>query len=151
MDNKTKEEFNEQLRVMSTQAVLRSRAVADRLGINPTDLETLEILMREGKSTAGTLAKSTGLTTGAVTGVIDRLSRSGFAARESDPDDRRKILVALNGKKVMEEIAPLFRSIADAVDELLDGYPDEELVSILGFLKKINALSREDLDRLAPR
>jgi len=82
---------------------------------------------------------------------MSSLSRSGFAARESDPDDRRKILVALNGKKVMEEIAPLFRSIADAVDELLDGYPDEELVSILGFLKKINALSREDLDRLAPR
>ena len=133
---------------MSTQAVMRSHVLAAKLGLNPTDLEALEILFRYGTSTAGSLAKATGLTTGAVTGVIDRLSRAGFVARELDPDDRRKILVALNLKKVSEEVLTLYESIANSIGALLETYSEVELDLILDFLKKTNAVSQEDLRRL---
>src|SRR5574342_463312 len=84
--------LNGALRDVSGQGVLYSQAVAERLRINSTDLECLDHISR-GPVTAGRLAELTGLTTGAITGVIDRLERIGLVRREHDPDDRRKPLV----------------------------------------------------------
>jgi DNA-binding MarR family transcriptional regulator len=85
--------LNHAMRDASGQGVLYSQAVAERLGINSTDLECLDIIVMRGPVTAGELARATGLTTGAITGVIDRLDRAGFAKREHDAADRRKVLV----------------------------------------------------------
>src|SRR4030081_3058399 len=85
--------LNRALRDASGQGVLYSQTVAERLGINSTDLECLDCVVLRGPLTAGELAEATGLTTGAITGVIDRLERAGFARRESDGNDRRKVLV----------------------------------------------------------
>jgi DNA-binding MarR family transcriptional regulator len=83
--------------------------------------------------TAGRLAELTGLTTGAITGVIDRLERIGLARRESDPDDRRKTLVrALPA--VWERVAPLFEPMERSAMAVLAGYRDEELALLLSFL-----------------
>src|SRR4051794_1476360 len=71
------------------------QAVADALGVNRTDMRCLDVLEREGPVTAGRLAGSTGLTSGAITTVIDRLERGGFARRLRDPGDRRRVLVEL--------------------------------------------------------
>ena len=86
--------LNAAMRDVSGQGVLYSQAVADRLGMNSTDLECLDHISR-GPVTAGRLAKLTGLTTGAITGVIDRLERAGLARRRRDADDRRKTLVSM--------------------------------------------------------
>src|ERR1700733_11041636 len=80
------------MRDVSGLSVLHSQAVAGRLGINSTDLECLDLVER-GPVAAGALAGATGLTTGAITGVIDRLERAGFVRREADSADRRKVLV----------------------------------------------------------
>ncbi len=103
--------LNRAMREASGQGVLYSQAVAERLGINSTDLECLDSVVLRGPLTAGELADATGLTTGAITGVIDRLERAGFARRERDRHDRRKILVrALPA--VERVIVPLFQPMS---------------------------------------
>src|SRR5262245_31160826 len=96
--------LNVAMREASGQGMLYSQAVAQRLGINSTDLECLDYIVR-GPVTAGALAEATGLTTGAITGVIDRLERAGFAKREADANDRRKVLVRIT-PAVQEKIGP---------------------------------------------
>jgi len=140
MSSKTKKRqqleaaLNAAMRDASGQGVLYSQAVAGRLGMNSTDLECLDYILR-GPVTAGRLAELTGLTTGAITGVIDRLERIGLARRESDPDDRRKTVVrALPA--VLERIAPLFEPMERAAMAVLSKYRDDELALILNFLKR---------------
>jgi DNA-binding MarR family transcriptional regulator len=127
--------LNRAMRDVSGQGVLYSQAVAMRLGINRTDLECLDIIALRGPVTAGDLADATGLTTGAITGVIDRLERAGFASRERAPDDRRKVLVhALPA--VEERIAPLFEPMQRAALEALSPYGEEELALLLDFFAR---------------
>jgi DNA-binding MarR family transcriptional regulator len=120
------------MRDVSGQGVLYSLAVAERLGMNSTDLECLDHVLR-GPVSAGKLAELTGLTTGAITGVIDRLEREGLASREHDAHDRRRTLVrALPA--VMERVAPLFEPMERSAMALLAKYRDEELALLLSFL-----------------
>ena len=72
------------------------QAVADAIGLNRTDMRCLDVIQREGPVPAGRLADETGLTTGAITTVLDRLERAGFARRTRDPADRRRVLVELD-------------------------------------------------------
>jgi DNA-binding MarR family transcriptional regulator len=125
--------LNRAMRDASGQGVLYSQAVAERLGINSTDLECLDIIVMRGPVTAGELARATGLTTGAITGVIDRLDRAGFAKREHDAADRRKVLVrALPA--VGRRVVPLFKPMERAALSALSAYDDKELALLLDFL-----------------
>ncbi len=81
------------MRELSTATILFHQAVADRLGMNVTDHKCAGILTQSGPITAGDLAVRTGLTTGAVTGVIDRLEKAGFVRRVRDGTDRRRVIV----------------------------------------------------------
>ena len=81
------------LRGLNREAVLYSDAVAGRLGMPSTDVECLEVLITSGPTTAGGLAEVTGLSTGAVTRMIDRLEQAGFVRRVADPADRRRVIV----------------------------------------------------------
>ena len=85
--------LDETLRKVGAQSVLLSDTVAKLVGANPTDLECLDLLGLGGPTTAGRLAAHTGLTTGAMTAVIDRLERAGFARRLRSTEDRRSVLV----------------------------------------------------------
>ncbi|HTT82768.1 MAG TPA: MarR family transcriptional regulator [Rhizomicrobium sp.] len=123
------------MRDVSGLGVLYSQAVAGRLGINSTDLECLDLVER-GPVAAGTLAEATGLTTGAITGVINRLERAGFVRREADPSDRRKVLVrALPA--VAEKVEPQFRPMQRAAANALASYRTEELALLLDFLSRL--------------
>ena len=125
--------LNAAMRDVSGQGVLYSQAVADRLGINTTDLECLDHISR-GPLNAGRLAELTGLTTGAVTGVIDRLERAGLARREHDTGDRRRILVVAT-PTVAQRVAPLFEPMERNAMSVLSMYHDDELALLLDFLK----------------
>jgi DNA-binding MarR family transcriptional regulator len=126
--------LNAAMRDVSGQGVLYSQAVAERLGMNSTDLECLDHILR-GPVTAGRLAEVTGLTTGAITGVIDRLERVGLARRERDPDDRRKILVRVL-PAVGERVAPQFAPMERAAMAVLASYRDDQLALLLDFLAR---------------
>jgi DNA-binding MarR family transcriptional regulator len=135
------------MRTISAQSVLFSQAAAERLGLNSTDMECLDLLNLNGPVPAGGLAELTGLTTGAITGVVDRLERAGYVRRERDPHDRRKVIV----QPILErqaEAAPIFRPMAQAMDELFARYSDEELALILDFATRANAITLEQIARL---
>src|ERR1700686_5743586 len=75
--------------------VIFGQTVANRAGISSSDLECLDFLNLEGRVTAGRLAEVTGLTTGAITGVVDRLEKAGLVRRERDETDRRKVFIVV--------------------------------------------------------
>src|SRR5262249_21091677 len=116
-----------EFRQLSAATVMFHQAVADRLGMNVTDHKCADILERNGPMTAGELAERTGLTTGAITGVIDRLERAGFVRRAKDPGDRRRVIIEPLRKRMARVIGPLFESMARASAELCARYTTEEL------------------------
>jgi len=132
--------LNAAMRDASGQGVLYSQAVAQRLGINSTDLECLDFIVLRGPVTAGALAKATGLTSGAITGVIDRLERAGLACRERDPGDRRKVMVRAL-PMVEERVAPLFEPMRRAAMRTLASYRDKDLALLLDFLVRASDAS----------
>jgi DNA-binding MarR family transcriptional regulator len=151
--SKLSQQLDEAMRKASAQGVLFSQLVARRLGINSTDLECLDVITLRGSVTAGELAAATGLTTGAVTGVIDRLEQSGFALRERDESDRRKVLVrALPA--VERRITPLFEPMQRAMSAAIAGYGENELALLIDFLIRVHeeaVTATESLQTKAPR
>lgn len=143
LDGKTRE-FN-------TQVVMFSRAVAGKLGINATDLQCLNVLAQEGSITAGRLAEITGLTVGAITGVVDRLEEAGYARRERDTVDRRRVIVHPQTGPDGRAVAPLFDGVRRASARLYDGYTDEELALVLDFFEKAVPILREQTVKLRAR
>ena len=93
------EDLNQAGRRLSQATILFHQAVADRLGLHPTDHKCIDLLVSAGSTTAGELAEATGLTTGAITGVIDRLEAAGFVRREDDPNDRRRVIIRVVPKR----------------------------------------------------
>src|SRR5205085_3151378 len=114
-----------------------------------TDMQVIDILDSTGPTTAGQLADLTGLTTGAITGMLNRLEESGLVRRERDPNDGRRVIVRLEGgKDEMHEIGHIFDVMAKAWDEMASHYNDEQMVFLLEFLKRSNAMSRKEIIRL---
>jgi DNA-binding MarR family transcriptional regulator len=136
------------LRETSAQSVLFSQAVADRVGMNPTDLESLDILARNGPMTAGRLAEMTGLTTGAITGLVDRLERRGYARREPHPTDRRSVIVKPLVENAERDLGPAYVTMSEAMDELMSRYDDEDLATILDFMTRAATITAEQIARL---
>lgn len=125
------------------------RAAAARIGMPVTDLQVIEILDFTGPTTAGRLAELTGLTTGAITGMLNRLEEAGLVRRERDPNDGRRVIVQLQrGKDETHEINTIFDAFGKAWDDMASRYDDEQIALLLEFLKRSNALSRTELTRL---
>ena len=139
------------VREFNTQAVMFSRAVASRLGINATDLQCLNVLAQEGPVTAGRLSEITGFTVGAITGVVDRLEGAGYARRERDTEDRRRVIVRPVTERDEREVSPLFDDVRRPATELYSGYTDEELALILGFFEKAVPAFKEQTSKLNAR
>jgi DNA-binding MarR family transcriptional regulator len=138
-----------EFRQMSTGAIMFHQAIADRLGLHATDHKCADLIMRNGAMTSGRLAELTGLTTGAITGVVDRLESRGLARRATDPRDRRRVIVELAKNDAVEcQMRDLFKGIAEGSRALLDGYSDPELALILDFVRRSNAMSHAETLKL---
>jgi DNA-binding MarR family transcriptional regulator len=135
-------QLEEALRKVSAQSVLLSDTVAKLVGLNSTDLECLDLLDMSGPTTAGRLAEHAGLTTGAMTAVIDRLERAGFARRLRDPEDRRCVLVEALPRS-FKHVAGLYRRLADSTARLHDDYDDRQLTLVVDYLTKALALAAD--------
>jgi DNA-binding MarR family transcriptional regulator len=118
---------------VSGQSVVLSGIIAEKFGLSPSDLECLGSLELEGPMTAGRLAHLTGLTTGAVTRMIDRLEAVRYVRRRDDPADRRRVVVELNPAR-MKEFAPFYGPMAENSTQLLARYKDDELELIVDLL-----------------
>jgi DNA-binding MarR family transcriptional regulator len=92
----------------------------------------MDILYLEGRVTAGRLAEVTGLTTGAITGVVDRLEKAGLVRRERDENDRRKVFIAVVPEAAMK-IGQFYVPMQRAMEKVFNTYSDEELRLLLRF------------------
>ncbi len=125
------------------------RAAAARIGMTVTDMQVMDLLESSGPTTAGQLADLTGLTTGAITGMLNRLEETGLVRRERDPNDGRRVIVRLErGKDERHKISPIFASLEKAWNELASDYDDEQLAFFLEFFKRSNAMSRKEIVQL---
>jgi DNA-binding MarR family transcriptional regulator len=141
-------ELISEFRVAGNQDSAFDNLAAERLGLNTTDLHCVNIIENAGGLTAGELAAEAGLTTGAVTGVVDRLERAGYARRVGDPADRRRVKLEVTRKfyaradKIWGPVA------ADWASRLGGRFTAQELERVIDFLRTTNELSREHLERL---
>jgi DNA-binding MarR family transcriptional regulator len=126
------QELEHAMRRSSAQGVIFGQTVASHAGISGSDLECLDFVILEGRVTAGRLAEVTGLTTGAITGVVDRLEKVGLARRERDASDRRKVFITTVPENVAR-IGRFYEPLQAAMMKLWNTYSDAELRLLLRF------------------
>jgi DNA-binding MarR family transcriptional regulator len=129
-------------RAMSTQTVFLHQAIAQTVGLNATDTKCIDLILRapEGQLTAGQLAALSGLSSGAITHILDRLEKRDFVARRRDDADRRKVYVRAR-RESLAPLVPRYEAIGKAYLDLLAQYRDEELRLICDYLQKTSTLS----------
>jgi DNA-binding MarR family transcriptional regulator len=129
------------LRQFVVELLVSSYEATEDVGVNPTDLGALCLLLLHGPAPAGRLAELTGLTTGAITGVVDRLEKGGFVRREVDPADRRKVIVVPDAGRVERDLFPHFPSLQTAAaPQFYDDFSVAELGLISKFLSRLSLL-----------
>jgi DNA-binding MarR family transcriptional regulator len=142
-------EFAREVRQFNGLGASFFRAAASRIDMPVTDVQVIDLLDIAGPATAGRLAELTGLTTGAITGMIDRLEKAGLVRRERDPEDGRRVIVRLiPNEDAMRAIGPIFDAIGQGWDQLASQYDDEQIAFLVEFLRRCNAVSREEITRL---
>jgi DNA-binding MarR family transcriptional regulator len=136
-------------REMSTETIMFHQNVADVLGLHITDHKCLDLIRQYGAMPAGRLAELTGLTTGAVTGIIDRLEKAGYVRRANDPKDRRRTIIEpVRNKKWERKIEAIFYPFHQRMHKLLSSYSDGELAFLLDVLTKSIELTHEESKKL---
>ena len=140
--------FGAAIRRTGSLMQLMGQAAADRIGINATDLNCLNILSFSGRMTAGELARATGLTTASITGVVDRLEEVGYVRRERDAQDRRRVVVHLELDQAVRDVAPVFLPMVREWQQMAAGYTDDELRLIVEFYGRMEQVFRDHVIRL---
>jgi DNA-binding MarR family transcriptional regulator len=136
-------------RELSNALIFFHEAVASHLGMNAAEWKCLGLLDQHGPLTASRLAELSGFTTGAITGIVDRLEKTGYVRRKPHPDDRRSVIVEpRNIRELRERIAPIFRSLGGAMAEIAGGYSSKELAAIAGFFHATTEVLRKETAKL---
>jgi DNA-binding MarR family transcriptional regulator len=136
-------------RELSTWTVLFHTVAAERMGLGGTDHKALTLIDQHGPMTAGELATLTGLTTGAITNVIDRLERAGYVERTKDARDRRKVVVVARPSPNRDAaFAGIFGSLAQHMRAICARYSDAELVAIQDFMTASIGVFQQEIARL---
>jgi DNA-binding MarR family transcriptional regulator len=140
--------FKQISREYSDTSILMHEAIARKAGLTGTDHKYLGIIMQKGKMTAGEIAEVTGLTTGAVTGLIDRLEKMHLVKREYDASDRRKVYVLANMKNAQKLLHPLFADLWKKTEELIMSFTEKEIGVIEKYMKSAIQIMNETIKQL---
>jgi DNA-binding MarR family transcriptional regulator len=134
---------------MSTQTVFLHQAIAQSVGLNATDTKCIDLILRGpgGSVTAGWLSEMTGLTTGAITHILDRLEKRRFVERVRDTEDRRKVYVRVRPES-LEPLTPKYEAIGRAYLDLMEEYSDKDLQLICEYMEKVSQISERELAKL---
>jgi DNA-binding MarR family transcriptional regulator len=139
-------------RELSASVVIFHSLLAERFGLSVTDWRSWDLVNRHGPLTAGHLAKLTGLTPGAATGLIDRLTAAGVARRVPDAKDRRKVLVeSIQRPADQQRKNEMFTPLRTATEKLCEGYSDSQLRVIEEYLTRMSGVLRELTARMNQR
>ncbi len=133
------------MRGLGTRSVLYQQKIAVSLGLYNHDFIAVDILRESGPITAGELSKLSGLTTGSVTALVDRLEKAGYVRRENDPNDRRKVIIVPQYEH-KEEVKEKYYALHEEMVKLADTYTEDELELITHFLEKANNVIENQID-----
>lgn len=122
--------------------------IGKKAGLSGTDHKYLGFLIQNGEMTAGELSNLTGLTTGAVTGLIDRLEKKKLVKRKFAEDDRRKVLIEPDTKKIMALLQPLYKEFRSRSEKLIDSFSGKEVKVIETYFLKAIEIMNETTDKL---
>ena len=141
-----------QIRKLSQQYAYTSiqmhETIARQAGLPGTDHKYLGFLIQKGEMTAGELANLTGLTTGAVTGLIDRFEKKGLVTRQFAENDRRKVIIKPNTENIMALFAPLYKDFRSKSQELLASFSNKEIKVIETYFSKAIEIMNETTNKL---
>jgi DNA-binding MarR family transcriptional regulator len=140
--------IKESLRELRSQLSLLNHHVGARLELRDVDLDCLELINRHGPLSPSALARRAGLHPATMTGILDRLERGGWVARDRDPDDRRAVVVRTRRERGAE-LFRLYSGMNTSMDQLCAGYSDAELELLADFLRRTTDAGRVATDRLA--
>jgi len=137
--------FDREARRMGSLATLHNHAIANAVCLHPTDQECIDLLDWTGPITAGEIGRHLGLTSGAVTGLIDRLEEAGWVRRGHDPGDRRRVIVHLSHERG-DEMWPLYQPLSDAMEAYRGNLDPRDLRVIVEFLEFANGTIADATD-----
>jgi len=123
-------------------------AIGRKAGLSGTDHKYLGFLIEKGQMTAGELSTLTGLTTGAVTGLIDRFEKKKLVKRRFAEDDRRKVIIEPNTENIMELFAPLYKEFRSKSEKLTASFSNKEVKIIETYFLKAIEIMNETADKL---
>ncbi|MHA6618216.1 MarR family winged helix-turn-helix transcriptional regulator [Pseudonocardia sp. DLS-67] len=141
-------DLTQAMRDSASRTLLLHQAVADRLGLGPTDMKALDLARDEPELTPSRLAELTGLRASSVTALVDRLERRGMIARRRSTTDRRKIIIVSTGAHTAPNRS-IFEEIEAAVRQTLDDYDDDQLAAFLSLYRRLNDLAQEQAARIS--
>ena len=127
-------EIQQRMIRLIAEVVLFNHAVSAKVGLGASDSQFMTLLQTYGPLTPRQLAEHTGLTSGTVTGVIDRLESLGLVTRKPDPQDRRKVVVTPSPEAIREKLVPLYAGQAEHMQAVLATRTEAELRIISDFL-----------------
>ena len=140
--------IKQSLRALSIQLSLLNHQVGAHVGLNDVDLDCLDLINRQGPLSPSALAQRSGLHPATVTGILDRLERGGWVARERDPSDRRAVVVRARRDR-NAELVRLYSGMNSSMNEICAGYGDAELEVLADFLRRTADAGRSATDKLA--
>jgi DNA-binding MarR family transcriptional regulator len=136
------------LREVGLQLALLNHQVGTRLRLRDVDFDCLNLLSRHGPAGPGTLARLAGLHPATMTGVLDRLEKSGWVTRDRDPSDRRAVVIRPQPSRA-PEVFKLYSDMNTAVDDICADYTPDQLAVIADFLSRVATAGHEATTKLA--
>ncbi|TGL72353.1 MarR family winged helix-turn-helix transcriptional regulator [Leptospira jelokensis] len=144
------EDFKKTTRLYFETALTMHETIARHVGLSGTDHKYLGYLIENGEMSAGELTKLTGLSTGAITGVIDRLEKAKLVKRKFLPSDRRKVIIVPNLEKANQLFSPIFKKLQKETEQLINSFSNRELEvvhryfeSAIGIMDKVSKNLKE--------
>lgn len=143
------EELSQEVQRTGTLTVLHTNAVAAQVGLSATEFEAFDVIRHMQPISAGKLSLFCGLTTGAITGIIDRLERAGCVRRVNDPDDRRRVMLEpLENREMIEKVTQSYRPIHDEFHAIVATYTEEQIEFLISNYRKMNDMTEKAIHRM---
>ncbi|MCB9231280.1 MAG: MarR family transcriptional regulator [Bacteroidia bacterium] len=137
------DKFRTASRQYSDASIFMHEAIARKAGLSGADHKYLGLILQHKELTAGDISKLTGLTTGAVTGLIDRLEKKKLLKRQFTKDDRRKVIIIPNPENSMKLLQPIFSELQQKTAKLIASFTEKEIQIIERYFLEATAIMNE--------